>query len=238
LADLGSYSQDFEGLDQADPAALTNDGWLVFANVFGLDWAYWYGYGPFPAPNGGPGFSGIDIGQGGAEQGDQQLVTYSDYNNGDHPWANIQALVFQEQIVGAADVGNVWRFYFDGKRGNMEPNTTAAAFIKTLDPNNGYVTTNEVSLDLTNITDSWGSYSMAITIDATLPGQILQFGFLNVATNYTPSGVFYDNINFAIPPPPEPDVEGIPTVSEWGLILITMMLLIMGAGALYWLRLN
>ena len=25
---------------------------------------YLYGYGPFPAPNGGPGFSGIDIGQG------------------------------------------------------------------------------------------------------------------------------------------------------------------------------
>ena len=105
-ADLAPYSQDFEGLDQADPAALADDGWLVFGNVFDPDGSYLYGYGPFPAPNGGPGFSGIDVGQGGPAQGDQQLVVYSDYNNGDHGNGNfIEANVFQEQMVGAADVG-------------------------------------------------------------------------------------------------------------------------------------
>jgi hypothetical protein len=69
-AQLAPYSQDFEGLVQTDPAALANDGWRAWANVFGPDWAYWYGYG-HPAPNGGPGFSGIDIGQGGPDQGEQ-----------------------------------------------------------------------------------------------------------------------------------------------------------------------
>ena len=39
FCDLAPYSQDFEGLDQADPAALSNDGWLIFANVFGPDWS-------------------------------------------------------------------------------------------------------------------------------------------------------------------------------------------------------
>ena len=73
------YSQDFEGLDQTNVAALGDDGWLVFANVFGPDWAYWYGYGVFPAPNDGAAFSAIVIGEGGAMQGDQQMVAFSDY---------------------------------------------------------------------------------------------------------------------------------------------------------------
>jgi hypothetical protein len=30
-----------------------------------------------------------------------------------------------------------------------------------------------------------------------LDGQILQFGFLTVATNYEPCGVFYDNVAFS-----------------------------------------
>jgi hypothetical protein len=234
LADLGSYNQNFEGLVQTDPAALTNDGWLVFANVFGLDWNYWYGYGPFPAPNGGPGFSGIDLGQGGLAQGAQQLVVYSDYNNGQHPIAMIEANVFQEQVIGAADVGSVWYFKFDAKSGNIGGNTTAQAFIKTLDPNNGWATTNFITVNTTNVGTTWNDYSLSIVIDASLEGQILQIGFSNIATNYEDSGVFYDNIHFSDTPPH----EGIPTVSEWGLILIAMSLLMMGVGALYWMRLN
>ena len=125
-ADLAPYSQDFEGLDQSDPAALANDGWLVFANVFTADGDYFYGYGG-PAPNGGPGFSGIDLGQGGPSQGDQQLVVYSDYNNGNHGDGSngiIETNVFREQFIGGADVGSTWRFEFDAKRGNIDGATT------------------------------------------------------------------------------------------------------------------
>ena len=80
-AQLSPYAQDFEFLDQADPGALTTDGWLVFGNVFdGVSGGYLYGYGVFGAPNGGAAFSAIDFGQGGLPQGDQQLVIYNNYN--------------------------------------------------------------------------------------------------------------------------------------------------------------
>ena len=201
-ADLAPYSQDFEGLVQADPAALANDGWLIFANVFGPDWSYWYGYGPFQAPNGGPGFCGIDVGQGGPDQGAQQLVVYNDYNNGNHgdgSNAIIEANVFHEQTIGAADVGNTWVFEFDAKRGNIAAATTAAAFIKTLDPAAGYAMTNFIRVEMTNIPDTWDRYSISISIDPSLQGQLLQFGFVSWASRYEGSGIFYDNVVFRLP---------------------------------------
>ena len=194
---IGPYSQDFEGLNQADIAALGNDGWLVFANVFGPDWAYWYGYGVFPAPNDGGGFCQLATGDGGAPQGAQQLVTFSDYNNADHAnGAHIESLVFQEMVIGGDDVTETWVFDFDAKMGNLAGVSTALAFIKTLDPANGYAETNFITADMTAIPTTWGSYSLSIFIDATLAGQLLQIGFQNIATLYEGSGVFYDNINF------------------------------------------
>ncbi|HMB70692.1 MAG TPA: hypothetical protein VKU85_15360 [bacterium] len=197
-ADLTSYSQDFEGLVQADPAALGNDGWLYFANVFdGTTSGFLYNYGPGPAPNGGPAFSAIATGQGGASQGAQQLVVYSDYNNGDHNNGNIiEANVFQEQVIGAVDVGTEWTFMFDAKLGDILPNSTALAFIKTLDPNAGFALSNFITVDMTSIPATWSTYSLSIAIDAPIVGHIFQIGFLNTATNFTPSGIFYDNINF------------------------------------------
>lgn len=196
---LGPYSQDFEGLNQADTAALGNDGWLVFANVFGPDWAYWYGYGPFPAPNDGFGFCQIADGEGNGAQGVQQLVVFSDYNNGDHAnGAFIESNTFQEQIIGPGDVTETWVFDFQAKMGNLELGSTALAFIKTLDPNAGWATTNFITLDMTTTPAEWTDYSISIDIDPTLDGQILQVGFQNVATNYEGSGVFYDNVNFNI----------------------------------------
>jgi hypothetical protein len=237
LAQLAPYSQDFESLDQTAGDALANDGWLVFGNVFASGGGYLYGYGPFPAPNGGPGFCGIDVGQGGPAQGAQQLVVYNDYNNGDHAVGNlIEANVFQERIVTAADVGETWIFKFDAKRGNIndpnDPNcpctSTAIAFIKTLDPAAGYVTTNFITVDTTDLPDTWGTFELAIDIDDSLPDQIFQFGFSNTATLYQPSGVFYDNINF------HRYADPIPATSTWGVVgLIALML---GVSLLYFKR--
>ncbi|MEN8008086.1 MAG: hypothetical protein ABFS42_13785 [Candidatus Krumholzibacteriota bacterium] len=194
---LMPYNQDFEGLNQADTAALGNDGWLVYANVFGPDWAYWYGYGPFPAPNDGFGFCQIAAGEGGIGQGAQQLVAFSDYNNGDHGnSAFIESLVFQEMIIGPGDVSEDWVFEFHAKMGNLEGSSTALAFIKTLDPGAGWATTNYITLDMTAIPANWAAYALSITIDPSLDGQILQIGFQNIATNYEGSGVFYDNVRF------------------------------------------
>lgn len=191
------YVQDFESLSQGSATALSDAGWLVFGNVFGLDWAFWYGYGVFPAPNGTGAFCDVVIGEGGPGQEFQQMAVYSDYNSPDHPVAWIEANVFNEQTVAAGDVGQTWTFNFDAKKGNLEGNTTAIAFIKTLNPMAGYATTNFITLDMTSAPTTWGSYSISIAIDGTLVGQILQIGFSSTATNYQGSGVFYDNVAFS-----------------------------------------
>lgn len=189
------YSQDFEGLVQTDPTALANDNWLVYGNVSLSDGSYLYGYGPYAAPNEGPAFSQIDMGQGGEEQGVQQLVVISDYNNGDHASGYlIESIVYQEQSITADNVGQRWLFEFQSKKGNLLAPTTAAAFIKTLDPNAGYATTNYIAQDMTAIPETWGGFTLSIDIDASLVGQLFQIGFSNVATGYQSSAIFYDNI--------------------------------------------
>ena len=210
-ADLASYTQNFETLVQTDPGALSGNGWLVFANVFSPDHTvYYYGYGPFPAPNNTGGFCGIDF-TSDPGQAAQDLVVYSDYLNGDHAAGNqIEANVFQQQTIGAADVGNTWTFEFDAKMGNLVAPSTALAFIKTLDPGAGYATTNFVVADMTGIPSTWGTYTVALTITPGLVGQILQFGFANTASNYTGSGVFYDNLSFSV------DTPTPATSTSWG----------------------
>ncbi len=194
---LAPYSQDFEGLSQSDVGALAADGWLVYGNVFTAGGSYLYGYGPFPAPNDGAAFCAIAVGEGGSEQGDQQLAVYSDYNNTDHGNGNrIESNVFQEQMIAAGQVGETWRFAFQVKRGNIEGSSTAVAFIKTLDPASGYALTNFLTVDVTATPTEWSGNSLTIAIDAGLVGQILQFGFANTATNYEGSGIFYDNVQF------------------------------------------
>ncbi len=199
---IAAYDQDFEGLNAGDIDALGNDNWLVFANVFEAGSGnYLYGYGPFPAPNNpsAPAFCTIVTGEGGAEQGAQQLSVFSDYENAGEQLAGnlIEANVFQEQTVGTLDVGKTWFFEFQAKMpaiGGVTPPTTALAFIKTVDPLAGFATTNFVSEDMTAIPVEWGGYSLSLTIDAGLVGQLFQFGFSNTATNYDPSTVIYDNV--------------------------------------------
>jgi hypothetical protein len=204
------YEQDFESLDQASGTALGEDGWTVFGNAFSPDGLmYLYGYGPNPAPNNSGGFSGIALGQGGVEQGDQQLVIISDYNNTDQAVGNrIEANTYRERPITAADVGKTITFSFDAKRGNIndpaDPGCTgstnppcdssALAFIKTLNPAAGFVTTNFITEDTTALPDTWNRYSISLLIDAGLVDQLLQVGFAATASNYEPSGVFYDNV--------------------------------------------
>jgi hypothetical protein len=198
-AQLTPYAQDFESLDQASPGALGDDGWLIFGNVWGPDWNYWYGYGAFPAPNGTPGFSSVAFGQGGLEQGQQQLVAYTDYDNGnqwDGTGAHIEANVFQEQPISAADVGTTWSVEFDAKRGDLAGGTTASAFFKTIQIDPCCSLTGLVPMDLTSIPATWDSYSLSIAIDPSLEGQLLQFGFASITSNGESSGMLYDNIAF------------------------------------------
>lgn len=199
LAAINSYSQDFEGLGLEDPNALSGDGWIVYGNVFDISMTWVRGYGSFPAPNSAApsvpsAFCAMAAGEGGDSQGAQQLSVFSDYENTDHDWGYVEANVYREMTVTGADVGTTWYFEFDGKRGNLEGLSSAAAFIKTLDPSSSYALTNFIPVDMTTAPTEWHRHSISITIDAGLVNQIFQVGFMATATGYQGSGVFYDNV--------------------------------------------
>lgn len=217
-AQLVPYTQSFESLNAADPNALLADGWNAYVNIFDQNHNYQYGYG-FAAPNGGNAASAIVSGQGGAAQGNQQLSVYSNYNDNvqGNGWF-VEMNVYEQQNIGAGDVGKTAYFQFDAKHGDWSAalhNPTAAAFIKTLNPAAGYATTNFITVDMTSIPQVWGTYSLVIPIDAGLAGQVLQFGFMDTATYYDPTVVFYDNILFA------PDMATRATNASWGQVKAT-----------------
>lgn len=198
LAQIPNFTQDFELLDMGDLDAMGNAGWVIYANVFDADGNYLYGYGTFPAPNnpGAPAFCNIVSGQGGDDQGAQQISVFSDYENTAHAdGSSIEANLFREFTVSSADVGKTMTFGFEGKMGDLQAPSTAGAFIKTLDPANGYATTNLVTQDMTDAPTEWGGWTLTLAIDADLVGQLFQVGFTNTATDYNPSGIIYDNIS-------------------------------------------
>ena len=199
-AALVNYNQNFEGLNAGDATALGNDGWLAFANVYDTDKvSHLYDYGTFPAPNSGAGFSIIAAGQGSTVQGSQQLTVFSDYSN--HASGNwIEALVYQEQTISAADAGMTLSFMFDAKQGSISGESTAEAFIRTMNPDAGFASTSNILLNTTSLNSTWDSYVLSLLIpeDNSLDGQLLQFGFSSFAANYQRSDNFYDNINTSI----------------------------------------
>jgi hypothetical protein len=181
-----------------------------------------YSYGPFAAPNGGPAFSAVAGGEGGLYQGTQYLNIYSDYNNADQAVGGgscgatqsctINTSVFRESTIGVGDIGSIWTLTFDAKSafaggifdagidngGNINKPTSATAFIKTLNPAAGFATTNDIRLDMTNVSNNeWGQFVISIDLsNAALAGQLIQFGFNDVTTQYDNTGVYYDNICF------------------------------------------
>ncbi|MGF1508414.1 MAG: Ig-like domain-containing protein [Myxococcota bacterium] len=207
------YEQDFESLDASSATALGDDGWLVFANVFDAVGNFLFSFGPNPAPNAtvSPGdtfISAVVTGEGDAPQGEQQLSVFNDYNCCDLTTGSpqghgngtdrVEVNVFQEiNPIPASFIGQTFTFSFDAKRGNIEGDTTARAFITTLDPNSGFSQTNFVEVDLTNIPDTWAAYEISVDLsDPALEGQILQAGFRNTASDFEGSSIFYDNITF------------------------------------------
>jgi len=217
------YTQDFESLDAGDPDVLGTNGsekFLVFADVWDGEVGtgiFKYQYGPFAAPNGGPGFSAIaNNGEGGVDQGLQYLNIYSDYDNADHTNGNgynINTSVFREKSMTADDIGLCWTFTADYKApfvgGIAEPgsNATANAFFVTLDPGAGFSRTNNVRFDTTAASNTeWASFSISLdTADSLLIGQLLQFGFNTTAANEDDSGVYYDNLVVTTRPGACPD---------------------------------
>ena len=198
------YAQDFEELDQTSPTALSDDpsvlwgaGWKSFAEVFDPTDVLVQAYPPEGGtPNGGEGFSAIVTGEGANEQGVNQLSIYSDYGNQVQQTAGnrVEANTYRQRTITGDDVGKTITFSFDAKRGDIGDNSTANAFIKTLEAAPSFAAIDNIPLDSTTIPDTWMRYEVSLDIGASLEGQILQFGFVAKATNNEPSGVFYDNI--------------------------------------------
>jgi hypothetical protein len=228
------YQTDFH-LDTLSESALADDGWLVFGNVY-PNWpacdGYLYSYGPFGAPNGGPGFSSLVM-----DQDNILLNVYSDYNNGDHAnGACIEANVFQEVAAfDAADAGT-YEFKFTTQippESGADAAVSTYGFVKLLDPNNNFNTDIFLQVD----TATAGEKMIEVTLDESAGGKILQWGFASVASDYLDSGRWYDDVSFApaaAPPPPEPpeppppepppetddSVANVPASDTWALLML------------------
>ena len=213
------YTQDFEGLTlpppgQTDfpPNSLSLDGWLVGGNEFESDGTFFNSYFAFPAPNGGPAFSAVVADEGDpVVQGSQQMSIYNDYNNANHgdgpPDLDriIEAVVFRERTIVAADVGTTICFTFDAKAGNIGGASTAEAFIQVLEQvNSTFGVLAFDTLETTNFsTETWANNNtICVLIDGSLNGQLLQYGGRSRASNFEGSGIFYDNMNVCSAPTP------------------------------------
>jgi len=146
----------------------------------------------------------VATGSGGPFQGSQYMNVYSDYGNGDHANGNlIEALVFREQLIGAVDVGTTWRFRFDALRNpavvNGQGSSTMSAFLKVLKVSDGsFATLALLEVDTTDAsTAAWSSYALDLLIDTTFAGELLQMGFGSIATAYSDTGRFYDNLELS-----------------------------------------
>ena len=214
-AAVTAYAQDFEAMTPSQgypPNDLSADGWKIYGfawdtNPYTGPANLEYDYGPFDAANGDPGsIQGVATGEG--SQGDNALNKYSDYNNTDQsqgpcdppsvpcvPNLYIQAITFQTQKIAAGDVGDIWRFTYDARIGNLEADSSASAYIQTLDSTTNFQKA-LVANDSTNLPIEWGTYTLDLFIDGTLVGDTLQFGFSATSTAYRGSGVFYDNLSF------------------------------------------
>ena len=231
-----NFSDDFESyVTPADGNAI-GGGWTAFANVFGgfptCD-PYFYGYGPFLAPNSNSAFSNISLGNTG-----QVLNVFSNYDDDQHAAGNcLETSVFQEITFSAADAGSYTFMFVTEVPDALGTGVDTFGFIKLLDPNNGY------SLDLFEAvsTITAGVKSITVALDATADGKKLQWGFSTIASNYEASGRYYDNVSFApegsVAPPGGPDFDGIP-IPKWALFAMALLLLYVGGKRLQSRRLS
>lgn len=212
-----TYSADFESPLLGDMVGNTDIYNYKIGNIVNG------GGGWFPGTVGAPanyntGYSAIVAGEGDVAQGGQQLSIFNDYN----PWSpftmgagtTIQTFVSNDIGLITSDmVGNTYSFTFDGKLGNIvesptggEPVSQAEAFVKVLKSSDlSYIElANNVFDSDANLTTAWGGGSIDLLVDAGMVGETLQIGFNSTATDYSPSGVFYDNLNFDVAAVPVP----------------------------------
>ena len=220
-----------------DPADddLANDGWMVFgqlADPTGASIIPNTNYGPFVAPNtDGAGFAFSAVKDAALPnpveshvtpaQGTRHLNIANDYQNPSHSNGSnnvVVSSVFQSQIIGAGNSGQTWSLTFDATLPNnafnfvgpSSPTNRSLAFMRIIDPNNPNVAPTILGeFDASNLNDqTWQSQSFTYTFNGADVGKELQFGFETRAANGSPTGTFYDNIEFFEGVPGEEGPEG------------------------------
>jgi hypothetical protein len=172
------YSQDWEG----EQFLLLND-WLAYINVFEGDCeTYIYGY-EYSALG-----TGVAVIADGADS--KVLNVYNDYDGSAWGLDDVNCLeanVYRQVNVTAGNVGDYTFSY------NVEPPELVG------DKVNGFVKIFSTSYDLEYAflqTSDVGEQSISFTIEESMVGKILQFGFTTVSLRSENSGMLYDNLVF------------------------------------------
>jgi len=173
------YSQDWEG-DEFEVLS----GWLAYIDAFDLDCTTYRGYG-----------YAYTIGAGQvAEIADgvdsKVLNVFSNYDDGNQPDLCLKTSVYREVTVAADNVGD-YTFNFIAEPPEFVGSNTNG-FIKVLDPAAGYSAIGYESVETT----AGGEITVSFTVDESMVGKLLQFGFDTLAAGYDSSGMQYDNLVF------------------------------------------
>jgi hypothetical protein len=203
------FSSDFECNDLKGEEI--GEGWVTFINVFEADGStyvggYWVGPTPNAAFEGGQ-IAALAKGQGGKDQGRKQLNVFSNYDSAfndviQHEVGQlVEVNVYKEYRLTPENVGT-YVFTFDARlpdEGALEAPATAKAFLKVLDPSNDFQPFGTpAESDAGTLTTDWETRSVEFTVTEEMDGMILQFGLTNMASNYDPTGVLYDNVDLSI----------------------------------------
>ena len=173
------YSQDWEG-DEFEVLS----GWLAYIDAFETDCVTTKGYGYVYTIGAGQ----VAVLADGVDS--KVLNVFSNYDDGNQPDICLKTSVYREVIVAAENVGD-YSFNFIAEPPEAVGSNTNG-FIKVLDPAAGYAA---IGLEAVETT-AGGDITVSFTIDESMVGKLLQFGFDTLAAGYENSGMQYDNLVF------------------------------------------
>jgi hypothetical protein len=235
-------TDDFESY--AIPAGPTGDAgtpWLVGGEVFDPFGGFLFNFFAFPAPHATGAFSNI-----GTDGTNQFMEIFSNYDPGlnradgscdpndpDFPPNSVNivnAFFFQGQTIGMADLGNGFTFQFDTRNINADFSSPELisynAFVRVFTPDFSMLLVDQQIPVGTSA--AFATQSIDVLIDPAWDGFVLQYGFISSSTGCVPTAIAVDNVSAISAPIPEPEVSPIPTLGEWGLILMSFLMLTVG----------
>ena len=223
-----AVTDDFESYTiPAGPVGDAGTPWVVGGVVSDPFGGFLFDFFAFPAPHATGAFS--NIGTDGSNQF-MEIFSVYDPNLGRFAPTNniVDAFFFQGQTIGTADLGNDFTFQFDTRNINADFSSAELfsynAFVRVFTPDFSQLLVDQQIPVGMSVNFETGS--ITISIDPAWDGFPIQFGFISSSTGGVPTAIAVDNVvvTSVAPPPPAP----IPTLGEWGLILMSLSLFIVG----------